>query len=765
MNDIVCNEDGSRYEGMLVNGKYEGQGTLYDENGNIEYAGQFINGEFEGYGTYFFEDGSRYEGMLINGKFKGQGTLYDENGNIAYKGQYINDNREGQGTLYDENGNVKYEGQFIDGKLEGQGTLYDKNGNVEYEGQFINSKCEGQGIFNYSNGDRYEGQFKDGKREGQGIYCYSNGNRYEGQFKDGKREGHGIVYFPNGYRYEGQFIDGKLEGQGTLYDENGNVKYEGQFIDGKFEGQGTLYDKNGNVEYEGQFIDGKREGQGIFYSSNGYRYEGQFTNGNYNGSGILYFIDGSKFVCKWKNGRPILGNEDLKASLGIIYNILDEIQNAGCWSDDSELSLKELFILELKNFIFFLTASDGNIKSNEMFFINDIFDCDYTLSEINEAIKEWKLTSSKSKQDTPITLSLMKKLEEFKLFENNDIRLMESIVNAYQILGSEFISCDDNEDQWKVSDFTKYINILENNFLHQDTNLPVKKVSIENNSENDNNCIIDSQGNINGLIDELNNLTGISSVKQDVVSLVNLIKIRKMREERGIPQTPISQHMVFYGNPGTGKTTVARLLSKLYNALGLLSKGHLVEVDRSGLVGGYIGQTAIKVKEVIDEAMGGVLFIDEAYSLTVNRGDMDYGKEAVDTLLKFMEDNRHDLIVIVAGYPKLMDEFLESNPGFRSRFNKFIEFEDFSASELIQILNNMVLKSEIRLTKEAQDKAFEFFEERVNKKIANYSNGRDVRNYFEKIISNQANRLSVLESISDDDLVLITIDDVKGVRL
>ncbi len=267
------------------------------------------------------------------------------------------------------------------------------------------------------------------------------------------------------------------------------------------------------------------------------------------------------------------------------------------------------------------------------------------------------------------------------------------------------------------------------------------------------------------LLQELNDLTGLTKVKEDLNSLINLLKVHKMRMERGLPQTSVSLHMVFSGNPGTGKTTVARLMSGIYQKLGVLSKGHLVEVDRSGLVSGYVGQTAIKTKKVIDSALGGVLFIDEAYALTNTGGSNDFGIEAVNTLLKAMEDNRDDFVVIVAGYPDLMDEFLESNPGLRSRFNKQILFEDYTAEELTDIFSGICGKSFYEVTDDAMDCVRDFFTDRVAQKLPGFANGRDVRNFFEKTLTNQANRLAGMTDVTDTDLITITLEDVESVEL
>jgi SpoVK/Ycf46/Vps4 family AAA+-type ATPase len=265
------------------------------------------------------------------------------------------------------------------------------------------------------------------------------------------------------------------------------------------------------------------------------------------------------------------------------------------------------------------------------------------------------------------------------------------------------------------------------------------------------------------LLEKLNSLVGLENVKSDVSSLINLVKIRKIREERGIPQPPMSLHLVFTGNPGTGKTTVARLLSKIYYRLGILSCGHLVEVDRSGLVGGYIGQTAMKVQEVIQKSLGGILFIDEAYALTAHKGETDFGQEAIETLLKGMEDHRDDLIVIVAGYPELMNEFLNSNPGLRSRFNKYIHFDDYTPEEMAGIFENLCAESRITYDDECIEYVRTRFTGNAAERTENFANGREVRNFFEKAMMNQANRLMEMSEISDDDITRLIIDDLVSI--
>ncbi|MBQ3815599.1 MAG: AAA family ATPase, partial [Clostridia bacterium] len=259
---------------------------------------------------------------------------------------------------------------------------------------------------------------------------------------------------------------------------------------------------------------------------------------------------------------------------------------------------------------------------------------------------------------------------------------------------------------------------------------------------------------------ELDSYIGLTEVKREVKNLINMATVYKLRRDHDLPTADMSLHMVFSGNPGTGKTMIARFMARVYHSLGLLSKGKLIEVDRSGLVAGYIGQTAIKTAKVCESAYGSVLFIDEAYALT-SRSENDFGFEAVDTLLKNMEDHRDDLVVIVAGYTELMEEFVNSNPGLRSRFNKYVNFADYTAEEMTGIFRLNCKKAYYVLDEDAEKEVSDYFTAAAEE-AGEFGNARGVRNTFEKILTEQANRIAEMETITREELMRITLADVKA---
>ena len=266
---------------------------------------------------------------------------------------------------------------------------------------------------------------------------------------------------------------------------------------------------------------------------------------------------------------------------------------------------------------------------------------------------------------------------------------------------------------------------------------------------------------IEDLLAELDSYVGMDAIKTEVRSLINMVQVYKLRREHDLPTTDMSLHMVFSGNPGTGKTTVARIMSRIYHSLDILSKGQLVEVDRSGLVAGYVGQTALKTQKVIEKAMGGVLFIDEAYALN-GKSENDFGQEAIDTILKAMEDHRDDLVVIVAGYTELMDRFIHSNPGLESRFNRFLLFEDYTPEQMVAIFKMQCKKGCYVLAQGTEELARDFIAE--ESADDSFGNARGVRNLFEHILVAQNNRLAKMENVTRDDLMQILPDDVLSAR-
>lgn len=406
------------------------------------------------------------------------------------------------------------------------------------------------------------------------------------------------------------------------------------------------------------------------------------------------------------------------------------------------------FCDEVIRVIFLIACCDGKVDSAEINMLNNTFGMMLNYEMLVRRYGNDYLTEDSYLQKVPEVIKLVAKAEkEANMGEQCYLLETRRLYQFYEQFGKVLINCSGIRLKFAITLLDYFLNgVME--YIY---GIEAQEVDILQHEQLKNRLLEDKDtlfarneepfiAEINKVLDEVDSLVGLVNVKREVHDMVNLLIVQKLREKKGLKTTSISRHMVFMGNPGTGKTTIARKLADIFKHLEILEKGQLVEVDRSMLVSGEMGETAERVRRIVEQAMGGVLFIDEAYALDSDV-EGDYGQEAIETLLKIMEDQRENLIVIAAGYNDLMDKFLDSNPGLRSRFSKFVQFTDYSEVELYQIFELYCKEQDYILAEGTKEVILDKIRNMKVINMEHFGNARSIRNYFEKVISNQANRV------------------------
>lgn len=780
---IIHYTDASYYEGTGYNSEgefiYHGEGKLYYPNGRIAYEGDFSNGLFHGRGKEYYEYGGGllYEGDFLNGKYHGSGHLYAFN-ELIFEGEFKNGECCGKGKKFYK-GILDYEGTFLHDLKHGVGRKYYKNGNLAYEGEFKNGYPDGEGREYNQNGTWIEGTFVKGELTGWGKEYSPDGTllyegffleyyRYDGELANNMPNGNGKLYFKDTLLYKGDFVNGKRTGKGRYYFANGKILYEGEFLDNKRHGYGTEYAEDGSVihqgffirdlYYEGEFLDEKPHGAGILRKHDGtISYEGLFANGLEHGQGREFTSRGKGRLFVYYEGLF----EDGHRSVGTFYNEDGTIMyEAECdhsgFPYEGKSFYKDGALRYQGGFRMFLACGKGEeyYENGQVAYVGEFSHGRYNgfgTQYDKNGVRIYSGTFVKGHWEGDGTLYDDKNIPCYKGKFHKDIAWGQGI--SYR---------EDGTPEFKgkfVDGKPVGPNMLYKNTETGFVRTPEKEIMADLYAPAQSELLKQCH-------QEFEHIIGLNEVKLKVDSLIRIAEMRRVREDRGLPNFPMSYHLVFTGNPGTGKTMVARLLAKIYFQIGITSKDCLIEVDRTQLVGEHVGESEAKTNKVICSARGGVLFIDEAYSLVREDGvgwKDPFGQEVIDCILKRMEDYRDDLIVIVAGYREPMERFIKSNPGLESRFNSYIHFPDYSTSELFNIFESFCTQYGHRIEPNARETLMDLFEKARH--VENFSNARYVRNFFEKMEEALAMRLSSypFSELSDKALQEFTIQDVRYV--
>jgi AAA+ superfamily predicted ATPase len=453
-----------------------------------------------------------------------------------------------------------------------------------------------------------------------------------------------------------------------------------------------------------------------------------------------------------------VNTRDVKKEANLLYKTLLPILKV-------REDLEQIALTDLAKIVQICGRSNQQLSSNELLAFLVIFALIKDDKEkLNAVINLWESSPETRQQYEKITVSLLlgftgndRQNDRLilpsalnQLDEEKGTNYLTQAVNAIYRFAQVFIKADGNVSMAELEALSLIWQLLHS----------YEKLEQSTASSTATTTFSFPQENADQVLEELNQLVGMENIKSEVRTLTNFLKVQKVRAERGMAKTQVSLHSVFCGPPGTGKTTVARLMGKIYQNLGFLSKGHLVETDRAGMVASHIGGTAEKVDALVKTALDGVLFIDEAYALKPPGADRDFGQEAIDTLLKRMEDYRNRLVVIVAGYSDEMSDFIESNPGLKSRFNRYFTFNHYTPDELIKIFEKLCKDSHFQLTQAARETLRTLLEQLYERRDRTFGNARLVRNLFEKIIERQADRLATIAQLTDEVLTTILPEDI-----